>query len=149
MQKTPIGTCQRPCSIVRDPSGTPLDRNKNYNEIKFLKVHTYEPQLDQSISGSDKTPTDSEAPLGACVARDPAHEVQSVEWRGCHGSDQKDESPTPPGARGAAPAECPAGSRSGGAEADRGGRAGQCTTVSLHGGAQPRVDLYAYPGWHV
>src|SRR2546426_125093 len=56
MRKTPMGTCQQPCSVVRDPSGTPFVVSKNntckrsfggitikiHYKIKYLKVPTYE-----------------------------------------------------------------------------------------------------------
>src|SRR5438128_10849179 len=60
MRKTPMGTCQQPCSVVRDPSGTPFVVSKNntrkrsfgwitikiHHEIKYLKVPTYVWRLD-------------------------------------------------------------------------------------------------------
>src|SRR2546428_7921074 len=56
MRKTPMGTCQQPCSVVRDPSGTPFVVSKNntckrsfggitikiHYKIKYLKVPTYD-----------------------------------------------------------------------------------------------------------
>src|SRR2546422_7781936 len=59
MRKTPMGTCQQPCSVVRDPSGTPFVVSKNntckrsfggitikiHYKIKYLKVPTYDGTL--------------------------------------------------------------------------------------------------------
>src|SRR2546428_5543407 len=61
MRKTPMGTCQQPCSVVRDPSGTPFVVSKNntckrsfggitikiHYKIKYLKVPTYEGVVEQ------------------------------------------------------------------------------------------------------